>query len=335
MWILKRYDASEQTEWNDFVRNSRNSTFLFDRNFMDYHSHRFTDFSLMAYRKGKLVGILPANIEGETLYSHQGLTYGGWLWEPKGPDVNDIYSLWIQWLHYCNQEGIKTIIYKTVPYIYCRRPSEEDIYCLFLSRAVSKTVNISTSIDLSSNPGFNKLQRRHLNHSSDSVEITLYDSPDRDTTDEFYRLLKNCLRERHGIDPVHTEDEIQLLIERFPNNIEIWSARSNQTSALIAAVCVFKTVTCAHCQYIATSLEGREKNALSVLFYEMIDHYQTANFKYFDFGISNEDGGRLLNAGLNRQKTSYGGTGVAYQTFEINVAYALESLPNVLWPKHR
>ena len=37
----------------------------------------FQDASLMIYRKGQLYALLPANRLGDTLYSHQGLTYGG------------------------------------------------------------------------------------------------------------------------------------------------------------------------------------------------------------------------------------------------------------------
>ena len=64
-------------EWNQFVRASKNGTFLFDRRFMDYHSDRFSDHSLMCYREGRLYALLPANEKGDTLVSHGGLTYDG------------------------------------------------------------------------------------------------------------------------------------------------------------------------------------------------------------------------------------------------------------------
>ena len=39
--------------WNKLVSESKNGTFLFDRNFMDYHKHKFQDFSLMIYNEKK------------------------------------------------------------------------------------------------------------------------------------------------------------------------------------------------------------------------------------------------------------------------------------------
>ena len=72
MFEIKRYTPDLATEWNQFVATSKNGTFLFDRNYMDYHADRFTDFSLMIYRRGKLYALLPGNVDGDTFYSHQG-----------------------------------------------------------------------------------------------------------------------------------------------------------------------------------------------------------------------------------------------------------------------
>ena len=70
-------------EWNQFVAASKNGTFLFDRRYMDYHSDRFEDYSLMFYREGRLYALLPANRKGDTLQSHAGLTYGGLVMDAK------------------------------------------------------------------------------------------------------------------------------------------------------------------------------------------------------------------------------------------------------------
>ena len=40
---VEQYSSERSAEWNEFVKNSKNGTFLFDRNYMDYHSERFTD----------------------------------------------------------------------------------------------------------------------------------------------------------------------------------------------------------------------------------------------------------------------------------------------------
>ena len=77
MFEIVKYSSGLKNEWDSFVESSKNGTFLFFRNYMDYHSDRFEDFSLMVYRKGKLYALLPGNKNGQVYYSHQGLTYGG------------------------------------------------------------------------------------------------------------------------------------------------------------------------------------------------------------------------------------------------------------------
>lgn len=298
---------------------------------MDYHSDRFADHSLMAYRKGKLAAILPANVEGDTLCSHQGLTYGGWLLPRKGLDTTEIFHLWRKWLEYCLRNGLERIIYKPLPSIYQMMPSEEDRYMLFLCDARRVTVNISSAINLDVNPGFNKLQKRHLNHTSPNLEIGMAEKGTTESLEKFHRMLAECLAERHDTAPVHSLGELQQLAGNFPQNMELWLACENGET--LGGVLAYVSHVCVHCQYIATTREGREQDVLAPLFECMMNHYKREGRKYFDFGISNEDGGRLLNPGLNRQKTSFGGSGVAYETYEINVSSASASLPTSLWPE--
>jgi len=79
MFDIKLYEKGDKDEWNRFVGTSKNGTFLLLRDYMDYHSDRFHDHSLMIFRNGKLYALLPANEAGDTFFSHQGLTYAGLL----------------------------------------------------------------------------------------------------------------------------------------------------------------------------------------------------------------------------------------------------------------
>ena len=78
-----QFSTKEFDEWNEFVAKSKNGTFLLDRRYMDYHQERFTDCSLMFYSKEKLVAVLPAHRDDDTLYSHCGLSYGGLILSRK------------------------------------------------------------------------------------------------------------------------------------------------------------------------------------------------------------------------------------------------------------
>jgi hypothetical protein len=62
MFELKKYEHKDKFIWDKFVESSRVKSFLFFRDFMDYHSDRFDDFSMLIYRKNKLIALLPGNI---------------------------------------------------------------------------------------------------------------------------------------------------------------------------------------------------------------------------------------------------------------------------------
>lgn len=336
MWSLRRYTPGLKAEWDAFVEKARNATFLFKRDYMDYHSDRFADRSLMAYRNGRLSAVLPANIKGQTLWSHQGLTYGGWAVR-EGLDTTDFFLLWREWLALCEKEGVKEVVYKPLPYIYASMPSQEDLYMLFLSKAALEQTDISSAISLGNDPGFNTLQKRHLKRAEGLIRSGWLEYPTMEEIEAFHSVVERCLTERHGTAPVHSAAELKLLADRFPHEITFWEARHADSDEIMAAICLYNTRQCAHCQYIATTEEGRALNALAPLVSSVIDFCRSrkrmqGSPAYLDFGISNEDGGLKLNAGLNRQKTSYGASGVACQRFRFSVSDSLNSLPASLWP---
>ena len=82
-FTIRRYTSEDFALWNAFISNAKNVTFLFHRDFMEYHSDKFQDFSLLVFDEDKLVSVLPANRIEETIFSHQGLTYGGFVFESK------------------------------------------------------------------------------------------------------------------------------------------------------------------------------------------------------------------------------------------------------------
>ena len=129
MFEIRRYRPEQANEWNAFVKQSKQGTFLFDRNYMDYHADRFTDHSLILYRKQQIYALLPANQVGDVLFSHQGLTYGGVLTTQRATTA-DICEAFKQLNSYLSGNGIKRCFYKAIPHIYHRLPAEEDLYAL-------------------------------------------------------------------------------------------------------------------------------------------------------------------------------------------------------------
>lgn len=316
-WRIERYTSAQQGVWDDFVRASCNATFLFERGYMDYHADRFHDHSLMAYKGHRLLACLPANIVVEEdgtkiLQSHGGLTYGGWATALSHFDGVDMLHLFDAWMDYCRAEGISVVDYKPVPYIYAKTPAQEDIYALFRHGAVQTECNLSESVILSQPLRLNTLRRRTLRKAeklSPPFVVREIAADDEEGMRGFYALLCQCLGERYEARPVHTYDELMLLRSRFPNRIRVHVAEREGT--VQAGVCIYDCDQVAHCQYIATTPDGRRDNLLTPLFVSLMEDTY-ADRRYFDFGTSNEEHGRYLNDGLLRQKASFGAGGVAY-----------------------
>lgn len=306
---IVRYTPQMRREWNEFVTRSRNATFLFDRDYMDYHADRFDDCSWLAMKGSRVMALLPANLTADSvLHSHGGLTYGGWILPQSHIDGAGLLDLFSEACRVWRAEGIGALDYKPMPYIYCSHPSQEDEYVLFRLGATLTECNLSSTINLEQPIAFNQMQRRHLSKAM-RLPLEVREMSDIET---FMSILADCLRERHGTSPVHTAEEMRLLASRFPENIRFFSTCLDGEPH--AAVCVYDTGIVAHAQYIATTARGRELNLLTPLFYHLItEEYKDCSF--FDFGISNENHGRYLNEGLLRQKCSYGATGTVYKRY--------------------
>lgn len=306
---IRRYRREDKELWNSFVSKARNATFLFDRNYMDYHVDRFDDNSFMFYHKGKLKAVLPANVAGDTLYSHQGLTYGGLLLDKKATveDVLECFDSMNSWLR---ENGISKVVYKALPWIYQQYPSEEDLYALtWKCKAQLISRNIASTIVIDNKLKFAESRKSGIRKAL-SLNIEVGESND---VDGFWHVLEDNLGNRYNAKPVHTASEMKLLMSRFSNNIRLYVAKMN--GEIVGGTLIYVTPQVVHTQYISASVEGKKHGALDLLFDYIINKVY-ANCRYFDFGKSTEQGGAYLNEPLIFQKEGFGGRGVCYDWYQ-------------------
>lgn len=311
MFEVKQYTQEKAQEWNEFIEDSRQGTFLFNRSYMDYHADRFQDASLMIYRKGQLYALLPANRLGDTLYSHQGLTYGG-LITKKQSTTAEICEVFIKINEYLYHSGVQRVIYKPTPWIYHCYPGEEDLYTLtYICHAQLTSRDISSTIPFDSRIKFSESRRSGIRKAT-RAGVTVRESKDLAT---FWDILDKNLTNKYATHPVHSLEELTLLHSRFPNSIRLFMAYNNKGIA-IGGTIIYEMPRVVHSQYISASPEGKRLGAIDLLFdYILNDVY--ANHKgFFDFGKSTEEGGKILNKTLIFQKEGFGGRGVCYDCYE-------------------
>lgn len=319
-WELRRYTAADEPVWNEFVGRSRNATFLHDRRFMDYHADRFNDFSIVATLRGKVSALLPANVESmpdgrRRLVSHRGLTYGGWLL-PKGRvTAEEMLELFEALVDFLRSENFGELIYRPVPHIYTSSAAQEDEYALWRLGAVSSCVNLSAAADLTKPSAIERDKRRQIRRAADYAEANGLVIKEFTDSEKLVSLIEENLDERYGAKPVHTATELELLRSRFPKNIRYWGVFDGDD--LLASACIFIAGPVAHAQYTSSNARAREHFLLSLLIDRVMGFVDGC--RWFDFGTSNEERGRVLNPSLFNYKFSFGGGGVLYPEYTLTI----------------
>lgn len=309
---IARYGERDKEIWDDFVASARNGAFLFYRDYMDYHADRFDDHSLLIYSDtGELLAALPANIRGDVLHSHEGLSYGGILirGDMKLVTFMDLFDSLVAFLR---SSDIRELVYKKIPPIYCRAPSDEDAFALFTHGAELYRRDVNSVIDMRDRLPFQTLRKRALNKARGNG-MTVERSAD---FEGFMSLLEQVLYKRHGLTPVHTREEITLLAERFPDNIKLFTATSS--GGLLAGVVIYEHELVAHSQYSANSERGMELGALDLIFDFLINGY-FENKRYISLGVSTEKEGRYLNRGLVAYKEGFGARTLLHDFYRLSL----------------
>ena len=309
------YSDKDKKQWDAFVQASKNGTFLFQRDFMEYHSDRFDDLSVLFNKNDRVVGLLPGNIKEDVFYTHQGLTYGGLITsrETKALDVLEMFDCAITFL---KDKGVREIIYKAIPHIYHQHPAEEDLYALFLHKAQLVARGISSAIQFSSDDIEYSKSRISGLKKAEREGIVVRETSDYTT---FWEILSQNLMKRYTSYPVHTLQEISKLSNLFPENIKLYGAFSSSGEMLGGEV-VFISQNVVHAQYTAATQEGRKFGAVDLLIDYGIREAKRSGKRYFDYGISTENNGLYLNEGLISQKEGFGARAVVCDIYSIKLS---------------
>ncbi len=307
------FETNDAPAWDELCGRACTGTFLHSRAYMAHHGERFTDRSVVfESTAGRLLGALPAALDpadASMVVSHPGLTYGGVLHagELQGPAVLEALQgaarLW-------TDDGRRALVYKAVPHIYHRAPAQDDLYALFRLGATRTRCDLSASVNLQHRLPMSSRRSRSLRRAR---QAGLRLAQGAEHLLALWGVLGDNLARKHGAVPTHSAQEMAALLQRFPQAITLHTAWANDT--IVAGVVLFHTPGVAHAQYIAASPHGHEMSALDLLFEQCIEQALARGARWFDFGISNVEQGRVLNEGLYRFKTEFGAGGVVHEFY--------------------
>ena len=314
---VRPFSPEDAESWDRFVEDSWNGTFLHSRRFLRYHGDRFQDTSLLIEDSDKgLVGVLPAAVDpadDTRVVTHPGATYGGVIHAGGLLGMRMLDALDQIGEHY-RGAGMRALRYKVVPGIYHRCPAADDLYALFRLGADRYRCDLSAAIDLANRPkpapGRPEQVRRAQRRGVRIEEGPQFLRP-------FWDILRTNLEERHEAAPVHSLEEIEYLHSRFPENIICVAGLVGDT--VVAGDVTFRTERVDHGQYCSSTPEGRRLNAVPYIVEHCISMAASAGRRYFDMGISNEEGGMVLNQGLHKFKAEFGAGGIVHEFYELTL----------------
>lgn len=305
---LIKYEDSFKSEWNNHIRNSKNPHFFFLRDFIEYHKDRFNEHSIIIKRGKKIAAVLPGNIDKDTFYSYQGLTFGGLIVNDKirAANTGQIIGRVIEYL---KELGVSKIIYKKMPFVYNEVPYEEDVYHMVNRGAEISYTEIGQVVNYS-NFKISSTRENEINRGN-KAGITI---SEKTNYEGFWKVLEDNLS-KHEAKPTHTLKEIHYLAGKFPKNIKLFCAEKE--GEILCGTVLFINKQIVHTQYIGSSHKAHGHNALEYLLGELISEFNAK--KYFSFGISTEEKGKNLNDGLAFFKEGFGARGVLNTIYELSI----------------
>ncbi len=309
--VLK-YHPSQKSQWDQMVENSVNGTFIHKRDYMEYHADRFADHSLMIYQGHKLIGILPAHAEHNILISHNGLTYGGWIWKENfTPDESE--EIWRHVLQYLNNKGFEKLLMKEIPLFYYKFLTEKNrmVYDHF---GEIKKKTIFWFID--TRKPIEKLLNRNRRRSLAQAQGKKIKIEPSGAWDVFWSILEKNLKVRHQAKPVHSLQEMKYLVSKFPRHIQLYLGYLDE-EPVVGSV-IYKKKKVWHFQYLSV-LPGLSENRFMVdyLVWELIRKAYNNDYDFIGLGAAESKGQPDQN--LVYWKYSFGAEPMAQFLWEFNV----------------
>ena len=306
-----RYSSTYRDQWNEFTYNASNGLFLFHRDYLEYHQHRFQDFSLLFFQARKLIAIIPLNAAGTVIASHAGLTYGGLIISKRIKSIAFL-KIFDALLVFLRAHGFTTLEYKPIPFVFHRQVALDDQYALFLHKARLLTRNLSSFIDLQSAVHLTKGRKWSLKKAQ-QAPWELKESQDYAT---FMTLVQEILQTKYHVSPTHTAAELNYLADKFPQNIKLIGVY--QAEILLGGCVIYLSDQVVHLQYIAITPLGKTQHALDWIIHYLVQTYRSTK-KYLNFGISPGKDTYGLNAGLIKNKESFGALSLPSDIYEIKI----------------
>jgi hypothetical protein len=310
---IHKFNERDTSIWDEFVTGANNGTIFHSQRFLNYHpKDRFTNHHCMVMEKGSLIAVFPAVENGDTIISHQGASYGGFVMKCN-IGIHAVCLGLEQLVEYYRSRGFRKIIATQTPLIYYRDPHQYADFAFakkgfkYLKREVTAVIPITGADPLVT---FHADARRSTKKALRAgVHVRICDEYEK-----FYAILKNNLSMRHNVTPTHTLNELLRLQKLYPQEIVLFAAYIGQK--IIGGVVIFVTNELTILAfYISHDSTYQQYRPVNLLFYEILKWGYLKGFRYLDLGTFTLN--MEANWGLGRFKENHNAHGYLRDTYEL------------------
>lgn len=312
---IVEYEDSWKERWDAFVRKSNNGTMFHLQQFLRYHPKgRFEWRHLLFMDKDEIVAVLPAGVMGSTIESPIGASYGSFVTGDlpfgRALELVDCFS------DFCRDQHFERTLLTPPPFIYQKVISQNIDYALayrgfsYDKHYISHAIRLENGDFLSN---FQSTARRYIHKYL--REGTLHVEVSEDYEAFYPILLKN--KERHGVKPTHTLEELLKLKKLLPDNLTLFLV--SKGSKPIAGSLMFScNDQVAVCFYNMLLYEYEQFNPIHVVMYEVVKWATERGFSWVDIGVSQDTSAEnQMTPAMNliRFKEKFNAHGILRSTF--------------------
>jgi hypothetical protein len=319
MMRVRRLEESDRQAWTDFVRRSCNGTVFHLPAFLDYHPEgRFDNHHLLIGGSSGTQAIVPGAVsvreDGRWFRSYPGASYGGPVLG-DGLGLGKIEQILDALLDYCRGEGFCGVEMTLPPKVYFRRPHDYIDFALLRRGFAYRKRELTAVIDLKRlgeevDLGFRSSARRGVRKARNGG-VTVEENNDFSL---FYPVLETNLKDRHGVSPTHTVDELYRLEKLLGRECIRQFIARGESGDVLAGMVMF------HCNprvtlafYISHDERYQELRPVNMVYREVIAWARESGYSYLDLGTFTLN--MEVNYGLCRFKESFSARGRFRDTF--------------------
>ncbi len=275
--------------WDEFIDISNNGTLFHKQSFLNYHIQRkFSDSSLLFYKKKHLVAVLPAALvqksENKILISHPGASFGGIVLQRRSSFalIQEIVKALDEYL--VKQDFFSAILIQSPSIYYLNRDDSLNYILKFnqysvIENYISHYTNIGSTRSI-----YNSINKRKSRYIKNLLKSNQYQIVTSDDFATFYNILLKSKKKFNSI-PTHSLSELNALRQKFHNNIQLLVSKQN--NVIVGGVLLFYP-TAFSCLVFYNVVDPLFRNSQLATFqlYHAAKQAKNNKCSVLDFGVS-------------------------------------------------